>query len=125
MSAAIRNEKMTGQTRLHRTVLAGLAGAAAGSLLLGLPAAAQAKVNAAVDSTAQIQALLNSPVNGVVNLPSGTFTISPSLQLNQGEAIIGHNTTLTVADSSGDYVAVLSGATATTDLSGLSITGVT
>jgi hypothetical protein len=116
---------MTGRTRLHRTVLAGLAGAAAGSLLLGLPAAAQAKVKAAVDSTAQIQALLDSPVNGVVNLPSGTFTISPSLRLKQGEAIVGHNTTLTVAAASGDYRAVLTGVTTTTDLSGLRITGVT
>jgi hypothetical protein len=96
-----------------------------GSLLLALPAAAQAKVRAPVDATAQIQALLNSPVNGVVNLPSGTFTISPSLQLKRGEAIIGHNTTLQVAASSGDYVAVLTGVTYTTDLSGLKITGVT
>jgi hypothetical protein len=125
MSATIRNAKTTSRSRLQRTALAGLAGLAAGSVLLALPAAAQAKVKAAVDSTAQIQALLNSPVNGVVNLPAGTFTISPSLQLHQGEAIVGHNTTLTVAASSGDYVAVLSGATATTDLSGLSITGVT
>jgi hypothetical protein len=77
----------------------------------------------AIGFTARIQALLNSPVNGVVNLPTGTFTISPSLQLKQGEAIVGHNTTLTVAASSGDYVAVLAGATSATDLSGLSITG--
>jgi parallel beta-helix repeat protein len=61
----------------------------------------------------------------VVNLPSGTFTISPSLRLTRGEAIVGHNTTLTVAASSGDYWTVLTGATPTTDLSGLSITGVT
>jgi hypothetical protein len=125
MSAAIRMANITGRTRLQRTAQAGLAGLAAGSLLLCLPAVAQAKVKATVDSTARIQALLNSPVNGVVNLPTGTFTISPSLQLKQGEAIVGHNTTLTVAASSGDYVAVLAGATSATDLSGLSITGVT
>jgi hypothetical protein len=126
MSAAIRNPQMTGKIRLQRTALAGLAGLTAASVLLTLPAAAQARVKQApADSTARIQTLLNSPVNGVVNLPSGTFTISPSLLLHQGEAIIGHNTTLTVAATSGDYVAVLAGATATTDLSGLSITGVT
>jgi Right handed beta helix region len=125
MSAAIRMAKTTGRVRLQRGALAGLAGLTAGSLLLCLPAAAQAKVKATVDSTAQIQALLDHPVSGVVNLPSGTFTISPTLQLQHGEAIIGHNTTLKVAASSGDYVAVLTGATYATDLSGLSITGVT
>jgi hypothetical protein len=125
MSAAIRIAKMIGRARLQRTALTGLAGLAAGSLLLCLPAAAQAKVKATVDSTARIQALLDSPVNGVVNLPSGTFTIRPSLRLKQGEAIVGHNTTLTVAASSGDYVTVLTGVTPATDLSGLSITGVT
>jgi hypothetical protein len=122
MSATIRNAKMTSRARLQR---AGLAGLAAGSLLLCLPAAAQAKVKAAADSTARIQALLDNPVNDVVNLPAGTFTISPSLQLKQAETIIGHSTTLTVAASSGDYAAVLAAATPATDLSGLSITGVT
>jgi hypothetical protein len=121
MSATIRNAKTTGRVRLQRGVLAGLAGLAAGSLLLGLPAAAQAKVTATAtapaDSTAQIQALLDNPVNGVVNLPSGTFTISPSLRLTRGEAIVGHNTTLKVAASSGDYWTVLTGAT------GITITG--
>jgi hypothetical protein len=125
MSAMIRNAKTTSRVRLQRGALAGLAGLAAGSLLLGLPAAAQAKVTAAADSTARIQALLDNPVNGIVNLPAGTFTISPSLQLPHGEKIVGHNTTLTVAASSGDYDAVLTGATPATDLSGLSITGVT
>ena len=55
--------------------------AIAGSLLLGLPAAAHAAVHVPAVSTATIQALLNNPVNGVVNLPSGTFTISPTLRL--------------------------------------------
>jgi hypothetical protein len=118
MSAAIRKEKMNGRAHLQRLALAGLA---AGFLLLAVPSPAQA----AADSTAQIQALLDHPVNGTVNLPSGTFIVSPSLHLHQGEKIVGHNTTLTVAASAGDYVAVLAGATAATDLSGLSITGVT
>jgi hypothetical protein len=61
----------------------------------------------------------------VVNLPAGTFTIRPALRLQQAETIIGHNTTLMVAASSGDYAAVLQGASPGTNLSGLSITGVT
>jgi hypothetical protein len=47
------------------------------------------------------------------------------LRLARGETIIGHDTTLVVAASSGDYSAVLAGATPGTDLSGLTITGVT
>jgi len=110
MSAAIGIAKMIDRNRLQRSALAGLA--AAGFLLLPLclPTAAQAKVAATVDSTARIQALLDNPVNGVVNLPSGTFTIRPALRLQQAETIVGHNTTLTVAASSGDYAAVLQGA---------------
>src|SRR6266704_1853970 len=136
MSAAIRMAKVIHRARPRRKALAGLAGlTAAGCLLtpLCLPAtaqakvtsAAQAKVTAAADSTARIQALLDNPVNGVVNLLSGTFTIRPALRLQQAETIVGHNTTLTVAASSGDYAAVLQGASPGTDLSGLSITGVT
>jgi len=95
---------------------------ASGLLLLRLclPTAAKSRVSgtvtatawctATVDSTARIQALLDHPVNGVVNLPSGTFTIRPALRLQQAETIVGHNTTLTVAASSGDYAAVLQGA---------------
>jgi len=85
------------------------------------PAAEAAQLNA----TARIQALLDNPVNGVVNLPSGTFTIRPALRLKQAEKIIGHHTTLRVAGSSGDYAAVLGGASTGTDLSGLTVTGVT
>ena len=126
MSAAIR----TAKTHLPKATgrAAALAGlAAAGALLLaaGLPSAAQAKAKPAADSTAQIQALLDHPVNGVVNLPSGTFTIRPALLLSQGEKIVGHRTTLKVAASAGNYAAVLAGATPATDLSGLAITGVT
>ena len=87
--------------------------------------AASATAASTAKVTARIQALLDSPVNGTVNLPHGTFTISPTLKLRQGERIIGHHTTLRVAAGTGDYAAVLAGATATTDLSGLSITGVT
>lgn len=125
MSAANRTAKTIDLARPGRWALAGLA--ASGFLLLPLvlPATAQAKVTAAADSTASIQALLDNPVNGVVNLPAGTFTIRPALRLQQAEAIVGHNTTLKVAASSGDYAAVLSGASPATDLSGLSIAGVT
>jgi hypothetical protein len=76
-------------------------------------------------ATARIQALLDSPVNNTVNLPHGTFVIRPTLRLHQGERIIGHQTTLTVAAGSGNYAALLAGASPTTDLSGLTITGVT
>jgi len=123
MSAMIRNAKIIRPARQALVWLA--APVIAGSLLLGLPAAAHAAVHVPADSTAAIQALLNKPVNGVVNLPSGTFTISPTLRLQQGETIIGHGTTLKVAASSGDYVAVLEGAATSTDLSGLQIKGVT
>jgi hypothetical protein len=43
------------------------------------PSAEAAQLN----FTARIQALLNSPVNGVVNLPTGTFTISTSPRQTQ------------------------------------------
>jgi hypothetical protein len=124
MSAAIGTVKKTGRV-LQRGALAGLAAGGTLLLALGLPAAAQAQVTATPNATARIQALLDNPVNGVVNLPSGTFTISPRLQLRHGEAITGHHTTLRVAASAGDYTAVLASASAATDLSGLSITGVT
>lgn len=73
-------------------------------------------------TTASIQALLNNPVDGVVNLPAGRFTIDPSLELKQGEQIIGYNTTLQVVPGYGDYYAMVTGVG---NLSGLSITGVT
>jgi len=76
-------------------------------------------------TTARIQALLDDPVNGNVSLPAGTFAIRPGLRLHQGETITGHRTTLKVASGSGNYAAVLSGASLATDLSGLTITGVT
>jgi hypothetical protein len=85
-------------------------------------AAAPAAVTAA---TARIQALLSRPAGGTVNLPAGTYTIAPRLTLPAGEKIVGHHTTLKVAARSGNYTAVLSGATPATDLSGLTITGVT
>ena len=88
-------------------------------------ATAQASASSPAKVTARIQALLDSPVNGTVNLPRGTFNIRPTLRLQHGERIIGHGTTLRVASHSGNYFAVLAGATRTTDLSGLAITGVT
>jgi hypothetical protein len=77
------------------------------------------------NATARIQALLDNPVNGIVNLPPGTFTIRPVLRLKQAETIIGHHTTLKVAARSGNYAAVIAGASPGTDLSGLTIKGVT
>ncbi len=102
-----------------------IAASALSSPLLFLQAMAPSAEAAQLNATARIQALLDNPVNGVVNLPAGTFTIRPALRLTQGEKIIGHHTTLRVAGSSGDYAAVLAGASAGTDLSGLTITGVT
>jgi hypothetical protein len=90
----------------------------------GFSSAAQA-ASAAPSATARIQSLLNNPVSGTVNLPRGTFTVRPDLVLNQGERIVGHHTTLKVASGSGNYAAVLAGATTATNLSGLTITGVT
>jgi hypothetical protein len=93
------------------------------------PAAQAATANAAASSpakaTARIQALLDSPAGGTVNLPRGTFTIRPTLRLKHGERIVGHGTTLRLAPGSGDYNAMLAGASQQTDLSGLTITGVT
>jgi len=93
-------------------------------------AAGQAAAGTAVraapgNATGRIQSLLDHPVSGRVDLPPGTFTISPSLRLHQGEQIRGHGTTLKVASGSGDYAAVLSGVTPQTDLSGLRISGIT
>src|SRR5713226_7801902 len=87
-----------------------IAAAALASPLLFIQAMAPSAEAAQLNPTARIQALLDNPVNGVVNLPSGTFTIRPSLRLKQGEKIVGHHTTLRVAGSSGDYAAVLADA---------------
>ena len=87
--------------------------------------AAQAASKDKAPATAKIQALLNKPVNNTVNLPSGTFTIQPTLRLSQGVRIVGHHTTLKVANGAGGYQAILSAATPATSLSGLSVTGVT
>jgi hypothetical protein len=113
-------------TRIARTTGRALAAVtAAGIALTAVQASAHAAVTGQRDATAAIQNLLNHPVNGVVNLPSGTFTIRPALRLARGETITGHHTTLTVAARSGDYAAVLAGASTSTDLSGLTITGIT
>lgn len=100
---------------------------AAAGIALSMAAFAPAAQAAAAtpSATARIQSLLNNPVNGAVNLPSGTFTIRPDLLLHQGERVVGHHTTLMVASGSGNYAAVLAGATTATNLSGLTITGVT
>jgi hypothetical protein len=118
-----------------RVLLAGLAGGALASTLMisgtMTASAAQASATTAASATtvagttARIQALLSRPVNGVVNLPAGTFTVRPGLRLSRGEKITGHRTTLRVAAGSGNYAAMLAGATPATDLSGLTIQGVT
>lgn len=97
------------------------------SMLVMLPAAHAATYSASKvkTDTARIQSLLDNPSNGTVNLPTGTYAVSPSLRLSQGEKIVGHQTTLKVASGSGDYQAMLAGTSLTTDLSGLAVTGVT
>jgi hypothetical protein len=107
-------------------VAVSIAAAIAATMGAASPAnAAGTRGSATSLATTRIQHLLDSPVHGKVDLPSGTFTIRPDLQLSRGVQIIGHNTTLKVAAGSGNYRAVLSGATPTTNLSGLSISGVT
>lgn len=96
-----------------------------GVLFVGGSAQAASKDKTSASATAKIQALLNTPVHNTVNLPSGTFTIQPTLKLSQGVRIVGHDTTLKVAKGAGDYKAILSAATPATSLSGLSVTGVT
>jgi hypothetical protein len=86
---------------------------------------ASAAGNSPERTTARIQELLNNPVNGTVHLPGGTSIIRPTLRLHSGVRVIGHQTTLKVAQGSGDYQAILAGATPTTDLSDLRITGIT
>lgn len=130
MARVARITKTTRRAGSRRAVPAkifrfAMAGAALSSPLLVLQGMAPAAHAAELNATGRIQALLDNPVNGVVNLPVGTFTIRPTLRLRHGEKIVGHHTVLRVAGSSGDYAAVLTGASAGTDLSGLSITGVT
>jgi hypothetical protein len=113
---------------LRRAAKYAIASSVAAGLFLSVAAAAAPAAQAATSghsATARIQALLDSPVNGTVNLPHGTFTISRPLHLNQGERIVGHGTTLRIAPGTGDYAAMLTGTSTATDLSGLTITGVT
>jgi hypothetical protein len=113
---------------LRRAAKYAIASSVAAGLFLSVAAAAAPAAQAATsghNATARIQSLLDSPVNGTVNLPRGTFTISHPLHLNQGERITGHHTTLRIATGTGDYKAMLTGASVATDLSGLAITGVT
>lgn len=119
---------MSGQAqhRMRRAICRVAACATAPLIVLAAchPALADGTAAAGAGATARIQALLDDPVNGVVHLPSGTFTVRPALRLRHGETIIGRHTTLRVAAGSGNYLAMLAGASQSTDLSGLSITGV-
>jgi len=125
--------RTAGRAALRRAAMYAIASTVTAGVFLSVaalaPAAQAATANATASSaakaTARIQALLDSPVNGTVNLPRGTFTVRPGLVLHQGERIVGHHTTLRVASGSGSYYAVLAGADPTTGLSRLTITGVT
>jgi len=104
------------------TVTAGVLISVAGFAPAAQAATAHATASSSAKTTARIQGLLDSPAGGTVNLPHGTFTIRPTLQLRRSERIVGHHTTLRIASGSGNYKAMLTGGT---DLSGLVITGVT
>lgn len=107
-------------------VAASIPAAVTATMMAASPANASGTQGSATAlATTRIQHLLDTPVDGKVELPPGTFTIRPDLHLSRGVKIIGHNTTLKIAAGSGSYRAVLSGTTSATDLSGLSITGVT
>jgi hypothetical protein len=115
--------------RAAQTAAAGLCAVAAALCAVAAsnaPAyAAGRSAGPAAAATARIQGLLDHPVGGTVNLPAGTFTVRPDLRLQRGVKIVGHHTTLKVAPGSGNYLAMLAGASAATDLSGLTVTGVT
>lgn len=116
---------MSGIRKCYTTVAACIAAAITATIAAASPAnAAGGPGSATALATARIQHLLDTPVDGKAELPPGTFTIRPDLQLSRGVQIIGHNTTLKIAAGSGNYRAVLSGTTPATNLSGLSITGV-
>lgn len=118
------NDRLYRAARNTAAVLAAAAGALLGVAAFSTTAHAANGPSAAA-ATSRIQALLDHPAGGTVNLPAGTFTVQPDLRLQHGVKIVGHHTTLKVARGSGNYQAMLTGATPTTDLSGLSITGVT
>ncbi len=118
------DDRLCQAARNTAAVLAAAAGALLGVAAFATTAHA-ADGSSAAAATARVQRLLDHPVGGTVNLPAGTFTVRPDLRLRHGVKIVGHHTTLKVAAGSGNYRAVLAGATPSTDLSGLSITGVT
>ena len=117
--------RTAGCAALRRAGRYAIASSVVAGIFLSIAATSQATEATAASSTARIQALLDSPVNGIVNLPRGTFTVRPNLRLRHGERIVGHRTTLVVASGSGNYRAMFAGASDTTDLSGLTVTGVT
>jgi len=130
MSAAqeIQTGSKAARSTLRRAGQYAIASSAAAGIFLSVAATTAPGAQAATSApsaTARIQRLLDSPVNGAVNLPRGTFTVRPALVLHKGERIVGHGTTLRVASGSGNYHAMLTGASAATNLSGLTITGVT
>jgi hypothetical protein len=118
------NDRPYRAVRHTAAVFAAAAGALLGAAVFSTSAHAAEGPSAAA-ATARIQGLLDHPVGGTVDLPAGTFTVRPGLRLQHGVKIAGHHTTLKVARGSGNYQAMLAGTTPTTDLSGLSITGVT
>ncbi|MEV6872102.1 right-handed parallel beta-helix repeat-containing protein [Amycolatopsis sp. NPDC051128] len=90
----------------------------------GIVSASPVSAATVSEATARIQSLLDHPVDGTVDLPQGVFTVAPTLRLSRGLKIVGHYTVLRVAPGAGDYLAMLMGVQPSTDLSGLSITGV-
>ncbi len=126
--------RTAGRASLRRAAKYAIASSVTAGVVLSVAATAAPVAQAATGpaaatspakATARIQALLDSPASGTVNLPHGTFAISRTLHLRQGERIVGHGTTLRIASGTGDYDAMLTGTSTATDLSGLTITGVT
>ena len=116
--------KLTIQPRILWITVACVAVAAGMSPSATTPASAAPTV-AVAQTTAMVQSLFNNPVNGEVRLPQGKLTVAPTLRLPRGLKIIGNKTVFALAAGSGDYYSMLMGTLPSTDLSGLSISGVT
>lgn len=91
-----------------------------------------AKGDGATDDRAAIQSAINSAATfgAAVYIPQGTYLLSKAptfdymLAATSGSRIVGEGT-LKVASTAGDYRAVITGASPSTDLSGLRVEGIT